>query len=227
MKKGSPGKEKAKSGKPAEARKGGAPRGASKKDHDRKALNAMDIVIAAMFVGGLIFAIVAFSMARLPLKDSFVLWPLCIGGAVGAVAGLVTWKITHFESMAFMAVVMLLGGASISIGTVLALNRPLDRSQGEVRKLKVAYRHSSGTDEHKKYFADIDPDEKFPVKTIEVEKEVYDSLTPDTPGDDFVRVRIRPGFFGFAYLEEVLQAEAAPKGETPKFQPPAERLPVQ
>lgn len=204
-----PKKPRADAKKP-EKKSSGKKRGAS------QSLGAMDIVVAALFIGGLIFAVAAFSNSVHPMKDSFIYWPLALGGGIGLVAGFIVWKVTHFESVIFMMVVMLLGGASIAAGIVLAFNRPLDRSRGEIRNLQVVYKYAIGAEPDQEYYVEVDDAEKFPVKKIRVQKDVYQAIPPlDQPGDHRVAVQVRPGFFGFPYIERTLSPGMIPDKPAP------------
>jgi len=105
----------------AKKQKKPVPRSSKKKKSSggKEQLTKMDMVIAGLFIGSIIYCVAAFSTALHPLNELFIIWPLIIGAVAGALVGLVIYLITKFESMAFMVGVLAISGALVSVAFVL------------------------------------------------------------------------------------------------------------
>ncbi len=159
-------------------------------------LTPLDLVIAATFIGSVIFSLVAFSTATHPLNDLFVVWPAIIGAAIGLVLGVFLYKLTNFESLAFMLGVMVLAGALLGISLVLTFNRSLDESPPVHHFVTVEYKFDQGNIRNRRYFLDV---KDFQTRRIKVEEDVYNGTTVGEKVD----VITRQGFFGYPYLDKV------------------------
>ena len=157
-------------------------------------LTALDVFIAAVFIGSIIFTVIAFALAVHPINDNFVFYPLGIGGVAGVLVGLIFYKITRFESLWFMVAIMALSCALFAVGLVLTFNRPLDHSSIKHHFVKVINKFDQGGARNHHYFLEV---EDFPLKRIDVEEDVYNGC----PLNGKVDVMTRAGFFGFPYIE--------------------------
>lgn len=164
-------------------------------------LSLLDIAVAITFLGSLVLCVIAFSTAKHPISESFVIAPTVIGLLVGAATGLSIWKISKFESMTFLLVVTAIMGAAVAVGVVLAFNRPFDRSTLTTHIVKVVTKYDQGSDDSRVYYLEV---ENFPLKHILIDSDVYNGVKPG----ETVELGTRKGFFGFPYLDRVSLVKA-------------------
>jgi len=180
----------------------------------RDALTGTDLAVAGSFVAAGVFCLVAFSTAKTPLIDSFIIWPVAVGAALGALATALVHRVKPFESFFFVMMVLIFSGAALATGLVLSLNRPLDRSPLKNNFVPVINKYEWGTGKNAEYFLEVSD---FPLKRIEVEESVYSGC----PKNGQILLQTRNGFFGFPYLERVQLISL----DIPQNQPVQEVLP--
>jgi hypothetical protein len=185
-----------------------------KKPPSRNALTAQDLAVAGAFIGSIVFALAAFANSVTPLDDSFVLWPLAIGAVVGALIGVAAHRWKPFESYGFVVGVLAFSGAATAVGLVLALNRPLDRAHVQHNFITVINKYQLGSGTHSSYHLEV---AGFVKKRLTVEEAIYNGVS----AKEQVDVLIRPGFFGYRYLERVqLVSIKLPEGQSLPAVPP-------
>lgn len=181
----------------------------------RNALTAQDLAVAGVFIGSIVFALVAFSRSVTPMDETFVIWPLAIGAVAGALLGWAAHRWKPFESAGFVVGVTAFSGAALAIGLVLALNRPLDHAPAKHNFVQVVNRYQIGSGSHATYHIEV---EGFPMKRLDVDEAIYNG----TVNGGQVDILTRPGFFGFRYLERIqlVSLNLPADGSLPAVPPP-------
>lgn len=155
-----------------------------------------DWVIALVFIVCVVFLLLAYRFSILPMKEDFALVPASAGAVFGLAAGFAVAHLLRHSSPFQVAGVLALGFACLAPGLILALNRPLDRSELRHHSCRVLNRFEWGNSENRTHFLEV---EGFPVRRVVVELPVYEK----SPVGSTVDIQTRSGFFGLEYLEGV------------------------